>query len=59
MISIGMPGIIDETQLTCRGDKLILTLPPQHADLDGERLRRRFESLATVLGRTGEIRIAR
>ena len=41
------------------GDKLILTLPPQHADLDGERLRRRFESLATVLGRTGEIRIAR
>jgi exopolyphosphatase / guanosine-5'-triphosphate,3'-diphosphate pyrophosphatase len=59
MISIGMPGIIDETQLAHSGDKLILTLPPQHADLDGERLRRRFESLATVLGRTGEIRIAR
>jgi exopolyphosphatase/guanosine-5'-triphosphate,3'-diphosphate pyrophosphatase len=59
MISIGMPGIIDETRLTYRGDKLILTLPKQHADLDGERLRRRFESLAAVLGRVGEIRIER
>jgi exopolyphosphatase / guanosine-5'-triphosphate,3'-diphosphate pyrophosphatase len=57
MISIGMPGVIDETRLTYRGDKLILTLPKQHADLDGERLRRRFESLAAVLGRVGEIRI--
>lgn len=59
MISIGMPGIIDETRLTYRGDKLILTLPKQHADLDGERLRRRFESLAAVLGRAGEISIER
>jgi exopolyphosphatase/guanosine-5'-triphosphate,3'-diphosphate pyrophosphatase len=53
-----MPGVIDETRLTYRGDKLILTLPKQHADLDGERLRRRFESLAGVLGRVGEIRVA-
>ncbi len=59
MVSIGMPGIIDETRLSYRGDKLILTLPRQHADLDGERLRRRFESLAAVLGKTGEIRVAR
>jgi exopolyphosphatase/guanosine-5'-triphosphate,3'-diphosphate pyrophosphatase len=59
MISIGMPGIIDETRLEYRGDKLVLRLPSQHADLDGERLRRRFESLAAVLGRIGEIEIAR
>lgn len=58
MISIGMPGIIDETQLEFLADKLILTLPRQHADLDGERLRRRFESLAAVLGRVGEVRTA-
>ncbi len=59
MISIGMPGVIDETRLTYRGEKLVLTLPKHHADLNGERLRRRFESLAAVLGRVGEIRIAR
>lgn len=59
MISIGMPGVIDETRLAYLGDRLILTLPQQHADLDGERLRRRFESLAAVLGRVGEIRVAR
>ncbi len=58
MISIGMPGIIDETQLEFHADKLTLVLPRQHADLDGERLRRRFESLAAVLGRVGEVRIA-
>lgn len=58
MISIGMPGIIDETKLEYRGDKLVLTLPRQHADLDGERLRRRLESLAAVVGRVGDIRIA-
>lgn len=59
MISIGMPGIIDETRLAYRGEKLILTLPRAHADLDGERLRRRFEALASLLGRTGEVRVAR
>ena len=37
-------------RLTYSGDKLVLTLPQQHAELDGERLRRRFESLAAVLG---------
>ena len=58
MISIGMPGIIDETLLEYHGDKLVLMLPRQHADLDGERLSRRFESLAAVLGRVGEVRIA-
>jgi exopolyphosphatase/guanosine-5'-triphosphate,3'-diphosphate pyrophosphatase len=56
MISIGMPGIIDETRLAYEGDKLVLTLPRQHEDLDCERLRRRFESLAAVLGCVGEVR---
>jgi exopolyphosphatase/guanosine-5'-triphosphate,3'-diphosphate pyrophosphatase len=56
MISIGMPGIIDETRLAYEGNKLVLMLPRQHADLDCERLRRRFESLAAVLGCVGEVR---
>ena len=58
MLSIGMPGVIDETRLTYNGNKLVLTLPRAHADLDGERLRRRFDVLASLLGHTGEIRLA-
>lgn len=58
LLSVGMPGVIDETRLTYRGSTLVLTLPRAHADLDGERLRRRFEGLASVLGRTAEIRLA-
>lgn len=57
MISLGMPGIIDETKLFYRKDKLILKIPPAYADLDGERLRRRVELLARLLGRTAEFRI--
>jgi exopolyphosphatase/guanosine-5'-triphosphate,3'-diphosphate pyrophosphatase len=58
MLSIGMPGVIDETRLTYNRNKLVLTLPRAHADLDGERLRRRFDVLASLLGHTGEIRLA-
>lgn len=58
MVSIGMPGIIDETTLTYRDGKLVLTLPKAHRDLDGERLRRRYESFAALLGFAGEISVA-
>ena len=55
MISIGMPGVILDTPLSYDGDRLVLTLPKARAALDGERLRRRFESLAQLLGRQAEI----
>jgi exopolyphosphatase/guanosine-5'-triphosphate,3'-diphosphate pyrophosphatase len=57
MISMGRPGLIDETPLSYDKDKLVLTLPPQHAVLDGERLRRRFAELATLLDRRPEVRV--
>ena len=56
MISIGMPGVILDTPLSYDGDRLVLTLPKARAALDGERLRRRLESLAQLLGRQAEIR---
>lgn len=56
MISIGQAGIIDETPLTYENGKLVLTLPPSHRDLDGERLRRRFEVLAELVDQKPEIR---
>jgi exopolyphosphatase/guanosine-5'-triphosphate,3'-diphosphate pyrophosphatase len=59
MLSIGVPGVIDETPLTYEGNKLVLTIPKAYAGMDGERLRRRFEALAELLEREPEIRIAK
>lgn len=56
MLSIGRPGVIDECPLSYEGDALVLTLPKAYAALDGERLRRRFESLAALLSRTPKVR---
>lgn len=58
MLSIGMPGIIDEAPLSYQGDKLVLSIPKAYASLDGERLRRRFQTLADLAGFAPEIRIA-
>jgi exopolyphosphatase/guanosine-5'-triphosphate,3'-diphosphate pyrophosphatase len=51
-----MPRIIDETPVHYEDGKLVLTLPASHSDLDGERLRRRFEVLAELLDQKAEIR---
>ena len=48
-------GVILDTPLSYDGDRLVLTLPKARAALDGERLRRRLESLAQLLGRQAEI----
>ena len=57
MLSIGRPGIIDETTLSHERDRLVLTLPKSYAALDGERLRRRFAVLASLLERVPEVRL--
>lgn len=57
MLSIGMPGIIDEAPLSYENDALVLALPKVHAALNGERLRRRLEILAQLVDRRPEIRI--
>jgi exopolyphosphatase / guanosine-5'-triphosphate,3'-diphosphate pyrophosphatase len=59
MLSIGAPGVIDETPLSYEGNKLVLTIPKAYAGMDGERLRRRFEAVAELLEREPEIRIAK
>ncbi len=56
MISIGMPGIIDETQLFYEKGKLVLVIPPAYQAMNGERLARRFESLGQLLERPTDIR---
>ncbi len=57
MLSIGRPGIIDETPLAYEKGKLVLSLPKHHAALDGERVRRRFGTLAQLLERSLEMRV--
>ncbi|HJU32281.1 MAG TPA: Ppx/GppA phosphatase family protein [Hyphomicrobiaceae bacterium] len=59
MLSIGQPGIIDETPLSYERNKLVLAVPKAYAALDGERLRRRFAALAELLERDPEIRVKR
>jgi exopolyphosphatase/guanosine-5'-triphosphate,3'-diphosphate pyrophosphatase len=56
MLSIGRPGIIDETPVSYEGDKLVLTIPKAYVALYGERLQRRFEALAGLLERKPDIR---
>ena len=50
MLSIGQPGIIDETPLSYERNKLVLTVPKAYAALDGERLRRRFRGPGRAAG---------
>ncbi len=49
MLSCARAGVIDETPISLRNGALTLKLPEQHAALDGERVRRRFRSLAQIL----------
>jgi exopolyphosphatase / guanosine-5'-triphosphate,3'-diphosphate pyrophosphatase len=57
MISIGMAGIIDETQLLFEQGRLVLVIPQAYAAMSGERITRRFEQLGQLLDRPTEIRI--
>ena len=59
MLSIGRPGIIDEVPLSYERDRLVVRLPKSYAALDGERLRRRFMTLASLLGKTIELKVVR
>lgn len=58
MLAIGMPGVLEETPLHIDSKQITLVIPKAHADLDGERLRRRFASLVEQADRTGVVEIA-
>lgn len=58
MLAVGMPGVIPRTPLYYEGDALVLDIPRSLASLDGGRLRRRFATLADVVGSPFELRIA-
>jgi exopolyphosphatase/guanosine-5'-triphosphate,3'-diphosphate pyrophosphatase len=58
MLSAGLPGVISQTPISIEDERLICSLPPQLAALDGERLRKRFRALANLLGYELEMRAA-
>ena len=57
MLSIGMAGVISRTTLAYEGQRIVLGVPRDLQPLDGERLRRRFASLAELLERQPEVRL--
>lgn len=58
MLSMGHPGVIDEAPITVEKDRLVFTIPRAHAELNGDRLRRRFEALAKLADLEPVVRIA-
>lgn len=58
VLSIGRPRVIDEITLSYERGKIVLSLPKVHAELAGERLERRFQTLAQLLDREALIRVA-
>lgn len=57
MISLGQAGVLHETPVSYGEDGLTLSLPDHYADLDGERLRRRFKTLAAQLGKDAIVQV--
>ncbi len=57
MVAAAMPGVLPHTPLSYEGNRLIWQLPEPYANLEGERVERRFKSLANLLEREPEIRV--
>lgn len=56
MLSASMPGVIGHTPVSFQDDALVLTVPERFHMLDGERLHRRFSTLARELDLEPKIR---
>lgn len=56
IITAAMPGVLPKVKLTAEPDrKLTLKLPKKFADLMGERVTRRLDELAALLGRAAQV----
>ncbi len=59
LVTASMPDVLPRTRITADGDRLMLDLPADLADLAGERLAKRLVQLAKIGGfRDGVIRVA-
>ena len=57
LLSAAMGGVLPRTDLRCTRSKLVLSLPPDLADLASERCVARLRQLAKIVGRDAEVKI--
>ena len=57
LISAAMSDVLPRTTLRCNKNKLVLTLPPELADLASERLVSRLRQLGKIVGREAELKV--
>jgi exopolyphosphatase / guanosine-5'-triphosphate,3'-diphosphate pyrophosphatase len=57
MVAAAMPGVLPHTPIGYEGNRLVWSLPDPYSNLEGERVERRFKSLANLLDREPEIRV--
>jgi exopolyphosphatase / guanosine-5'-triphosphate,3'-diphosphate pyrophosphatase len=57
MVAAAMPGVLPHTPLSYEGNRLVWQLPEPYANLEGERVERRFKTLANLLDQEPEIRV--
>jgi exopolyphosphatase/guanosine-5'-triphosphate,3'-diphosphate pyrophosphatase len=58
IISAAMPGVLPRAPMICQKGKVLLTLPPDLAPLNSDRLQNRMKQFARLIGGDPEIRAA-
>jgi exopolyphosphatase/guanosine-5'-triphosphate,3'-diphosphate pyrophosphatase len=58
IISAAMPGVLPRAPMVCQRGKVLLTLPPELAPLNSDRLQSRMKQFARLIGGDPEIRAA-
>ncbi|HXW19612.1 MAG TPA: exopolyphosphatase, partial [Roseiarcus sp.] len=55
IVSAAMPGVLPRAPMTCQRGKVVLTLPPDLAALNSERLQNRLRQFSKLIGADPEI----
>ena len=58
IISAAMPGVLPRAPMVCQKGKVLLTLPPDLAPLNSDRLQNRMKQFSRLIGGDPEIRAA-
>ncbi|MDX6805278.1 exopolyphosphatase [Terrihabitans rhizophilus] len=58
LVSASTPGVLPRAALVVSGDRLVLTLPPELADLKGDRLANRVRQMAKLLGKEPAVQVS-
>jgi exopolyphosphatase/guanosine-5'-triphosphate,3'-diphosphate pyrophosphatase len=58
IISAAMPGVLPRAAMVCQRGKVVLTLPPELAPLNSDRLQSRMKQFARLIGGDPEVRAA-